>query len=182
MNWQVNSSSIFVSFFIVMTDNHPVSCKLIYFLLWIKGSLQSPNFETFKCSGEHLPNSSCHFLNHRLVFIQILHLSSVSWKITPLYFFSWNILYFKVQIKVQIFEIFKCSCQNSSNSILQCQVYSLSNFSSFFSIITNNSSVNFNSCIFYFRQKDPKKVSILRLSTSLVRICRIAHVTSQTTS
>ena len=30
--------------------------KLIYFLLWTKGSHSSPNFETFKCSGENVPN------------------------------------------------------------------------------------------------------------------------------
>ena len=29
--------------------------KLILFQLWIKGSHQNPNFETFKCSGENLP-------------------------------------------------------------------------------------------------------------------------------
>ena len=43
-------------------------------------------FEIFKCSGENLPNSSCHFPDHKPVFLQILHDSSVSWKITPLYF------------------------------------------------------------------------------------------------
>ena len=30
----------------------------MHFLLWTKGSHQSPNFDTFKCSGENLPNSS----------------------------------------------------------------------------------------------------------------------------
>ena len=63
-----------------------ISFKLIHFQLWTKESHQSPNFETFKCSGENLPYSSCHFPNHKSVFLQILHHSSVSWKITPLYF------------------------------------------------------------------------------------------------
>ena len=34
----------------------------------------SPNFGsffTFECSGGNLPNSSCHFLNHKSVFLQI---------------------------------------------------------------------------------------------------------------
>ena len=44
-----------------MTDNTSVDFKLIHFQLWIKGSHQNPNFETFKCSGENLPYSSCHF-------------------------------------------------------------------------------------------------------------------------
>ena len=54
---QVNSSSNFASFFIVMADNSSVDFKLILFQLWIKGSHQNPNFETFKCSGEicHIP-------------------------------------------------------------------------------------------------------------------------------
>ena len=38
--------------------------------------------------------SSYDFLNHKSVFPQILHQFSVSSTITPLYFFSWNILYF----------------------------------------------------------------------------------------
>ena len=40
-----------------MTDNSSVNFKLMLFQLWIKGSDQNPNFETFKCSGEicHIP-------------------------------------------------------------------------------------------------------------------------------
>ena len=45
------------------------------------------NFQTFGCSNESSPNSSCYFWNHKVRFIQILHHCSVSWKITPLYFF-----------------------------------------------------------------------------------------------
>ena len=46
-----------------------------------------------------------------------------------------------------------------------------------------NSSVNFNSYIFYFGQKDPIKVPILAvLSSALVKICQIRHVIFQTTS
>ena len=58
--------------------NISVNFKLILFLLWIKGSHQSPNSETFECSGENLPNSSCHFPNQKLVFLQILRHSSRS--------------------------------------------------------------------------------------------------------
>ena len=50
-----------MSFFIVMTHDSSVNFKLINFLLWTKGSHQSPNFDTFECSGENLPNSSCQF-------------------------------------------------------------------------------------------------------------------------
>ena len=121
LKWQVNSISNFASFFIVITQNSLLSFKHIHFLLCIKGSNESPNFENFVCSGENLPNSSCHFPNHKSVFLQILHHSSVSWKITPLYFFSSNNIYFaqKEPIKMKIFETFECSGQNLSNSLCQ---------------------------------------------------------------
>ena len=51
------------------------------FLLRTKGSHQSPSFDTFKCSRENLLNSSCHFPNHRSVFLQNFYHSSVSFKI-----------------------------------------------------------------------------------------------------
>ena len=88
---QVSSSSIFVSFFIVMTHNSTENFKLIYFLLWAKISYQSSNFDTVECSGETLPNSSCHFASNKSVFLHILYPSSVLWKITPLYFLAQTI-------------------------------------------------------------------------------------------
>ena len=54
--------------------------------------------------------------------LQILCLSSVSWKICPLYFFSSNNIYFaqKEPIKMKIFEnFFECSGQNLSNFLCQ---------------------------------------------------------------
>ena len=118
MKQQVHSSSNFASFFIVMTHNSSVDFKLILFLLWIRGSHQSSNFETFKCSGENLPYSSCHFPTRKSAFLQILHHSLVSWKITPLYFFRSNIKYFsrQEQMKLRIFETFECLGQVLPNS------------------------------------------------------------------
>ena len=73
LNWQVNSSSNLVSFFIVMTQNFPVNFKLIHFLPWIKGSLSKSQFLDFQtCSGENLLNSSWHFWKHKSVFLQML--------------------------------------------------------------------------------------------------------------
>ena len=72
---QVNCSSNFASLFIFMTHNNSSgNFKVMHFLLWVKGSYQSPNFETFKCSGENLPYSSCHFPNHKSVFLEIFKL------------------------------------------------------------------------------------------------------------
>ena len=83
---QVNSSSNFALFLIVMTHNSSVNFKLILFLLWIKGSHQSPNFDILKCSGENLPYFSSHFPHLKSVFSQILHHFSVLWKITSMEF------------------------------------------------------------------------------------------------
>ena len=94
LKWKVISSSNFALFFIVMTHNSYVNIKVIPFLLWTKGSHQSSNFDTFKCSGENLPNFSCLFSNHWSVFLQNLHNPSLSWKITPLYFCSSSNIYF----------------------------------------------------------------------------------------
>ena len=118
---QVSSSSIFVPHLIVMAHNSSLNFKLIHFLLLTKGSHQSSNFYTFECSGEILPNSSCYFASNKSVFLQVLHHSSKSWEITPLYLFSWNNVYSaqKRPIKVKLFETFECSCQNLSNSLCQ---------------------------------------------------------------
>ena len=117
LKWQVNSSLNFGSIFIVVLHNSSVNFKLIHSLLLIKGSHRNRNIETFECSSKNLPNSSCHFPKHKSVFLQILHDSSLSWNITPLYFFSSKIIYFvqKEHIKVHIFETFECSGQNFSN-------------------------------------------------------------------
>ena len=95
LNWQVNYFSTFASFFIVITHNSPVNIKLIHtFSTLDKISYKKLDFETFNCSGENLPSSSCYYSNHKSVFLQILHHSLVSWKVTPLYLFSSNIVYF----------------------------------------------------------------------------------------
>ena len=139
----------------------------MHFLLRTKGSHQSSNFDTFKYPGENLPNSSCHFPNHKLVFFQILYQSSVSCKITPLFFFRSNVIYFaqKEPIKMESsgnFENFECSVQNSSNS---CHFW---NNKSVFLRILRHSSVSwdiyplhfFSWNFIYFQLKKPIKVHI----------------------
>ena len=165
LKWQLNTSSNFALFFIGMTHNSSVNFKAIPFLLWTKGYHQSPNFDTFECSGENLPNSSCHFSSNKSAFLQSLHPSSMSWKITPLYFFSSKNIYFaqKEPIKVKIFETFECSGQNLSNSL--CQPW---NGKSIPLQILYPSSVSwittplyfFSSNNIYFAQKKPIKVKI----------------------
>ena len=78
-------------------------------------------FNHYFSACESLPNSSCHFWKHKTVFLQILYQPLVPSDITPRYSFSSNIIYFAQNqpIKVQTFEIFECSAQNSSNSSSQ---------------------------------------------------------------
>ena len=168
----VNSSFNFASFFTVIANNNPGNFKLINFQLWTKESYQSPNFETFNCSGENFPNFSCYFPNHKLVFLQILHHSLVSWKITSLgqrlperTFWDFWVLGSKFTkflsfLKQQI--SFASSYFNQSwvpSNITSLyflswsiiyfgqkqpiKVNSFSNFASFFFVITHNSPVNF---------------------------------------
>ena len=122
LKWQVNSSSNFALFFIAMNHNSSANFKVISFLLWTKGSHQSPNCDTFKCFGENFPNFWSIFSNHKSHFLR--NFSSVSRKITPLYFCSSNNIYFdqKEPIKVKMFGTSECSGQNLSNS--WCQSWS----------------------------------------------------------
>ena len=147
-----------------MTYNSSVNFKLIPFLLLTKRSHQSPNFDTFKCSGENLPNASSHFPKHKSVFLQILYHSSESWKITPKYFFRSNVIYFaqKEPVKLQISETFECLAQNSPNS---CHFW---NNKSVFLQMFHHSSVSwdltplyfFSWNFIYFQQKEPIKLQI----------------------
>ena len=89
----------------------------MHFLFWTKRSHKSTNCDIFKHSGENVSNSSCHFPNQKSMFLQILHDSSLSRMINPLYFSRSNVTCFgqKGPIKGQIFETFECSDQNSPN-------------------------------------------------------------------
>ena len=114
----------------------------MHFLLWAKWSHVSTNFDTSKCSDENLPNSLCHFPNYKPVFLQILHDSSVPLKITPLYFFWPNVIYFeqKGQITVQILETWVLGSKFTKFlSFLKQQIGFSSNFVSLFSILRHNS-------------------------------------------
>ena len=123
LEWQVNSISNFASFFIVLMHNSPQIFKLIHFLLCIKGSNESPNFENFVCSGENLPNSSCYFPNHQLVFLQVdssLDFSSFFSVITFNSSVSLQLMHFLLWTKGSHentnFDTFKCSDENLPNS------------------------------------------------------------------
>ena len=141
-------------------------------------------FETLECSGQNLSNSLCEFWNGKSIRLQILYPSSVSWQINPLYFFVQTI-YTLEHIKMKIFETFKCSDQNSSNS--SCQLW---NDKSIPLQISRHSSLSWQitplwiliSYFFNFGLEDPIKIPILTLSSALVKICNVPHIIFQTTS
>ena len=142
VNWLVNSSSNFQSFFIVMTHNTPVNVKLMLFLFWTKDPIKVPILTLSSVLVEISPN-------YKSVFLEFLYGSSVLWKMFPLYFFRSNVICFarKVPIKVQIFETFECSHQNSPTSkltkffsFLKQQISFPLNFPSLFIVMRSNSS------------------------------------------
>ena len=151
VSWKITPLYFFSSNNIYFAQKEPIKMKI---------------FETFECSGQNLSNSLCQFWNYKLIPLQVLHPSSVSWKITPLYFFSSNNIYFaqKEPIKMKIFETSKCLGQNLSNS--PCQLW---NHKSVPLQILYNSSLSWqiiplwilSSNFFKFGLKYPIKIPIL---------------------
>ena len=124
LKWKVDSSPNFVSLFSFMKDSSSVLVLTQTIHTLLKRSLlpiRVKIFETFEYSDQNLSNSLCQFWNDKSIPLQILYPSSVSWKITPLCFFSSNNIYFaqKEPIKMKIFETFECSGQILSNSLCQ---------------------------------------------------------------
>ena len=119
-----------------------VSWKIIPLYLFSSNNIYSAQkdpmkmkiFEIFEYSGQILSNSLYQFWNYESIPLQILYPSSVSWKITPVYFFSSNNIYFaqKEPKKMRIFQTFECSGQILSNSL--CQFDTTSQFISKFSV------------------------------------------------
>ena len=127
-----------------------------------------------------MSNSLHQFWNNKSIPLQILLPYSVLSRITPLYSFSSSNINFaqKGHIKMKFFETFKCSGQNLSNSSSQ-----LWNDKSIPLQILRHSSLSrqitplgiLSSYFFNFGLKDPIKISILRLSSALVKMCYIPH-------
>ena len=106
VSWNITPMYFFSSNNIYFAQKEPMKMKL---------------FETFECSGQISSNFLCQFWNDKSIPLQIVYPSSVSWKITPLYFLTSNNIYFaqKESIKMKIFETFECACQNLSNFLCQ---------------------------------------------------------------
>ena len=168
VSWKIIPLYFFSSNNIYFAHKEPIKVKI---------------FETFECSCQTLTNSLCHFLNDKLIPLQILYPSTVSWKITPLYFLAQAIYtllkrstlkskFLRLSIaRVKIHQISRVNFEMTSHflfhSLLSWHITSLWILSSYFS---------------YFGLKDPISIPILRLSIALVKISYIPHVIFQTTS
>ena len=106
VSWKIIPLYFFSSNNIYFAQKEPIKMKIL---------------ETFECSGQNLSHFLGQFWNDKSIPLQILYPSSVSWKITPLYFFSLNNIYFaqKEPIKMKIFETLERSGQILWNYLCQ---------------------------------------------------------------
>ena len=186
---QVNSSLNFELFLISMTHNSSINNTVIPFLLWTKWSQQSPNFETPKCSGENLPNFSCNFSNHQPVFLQILHHSSMSSKMTPLYFFLAQTLYTLLKrstlkwkfLKLLSVQVKICQIPYENFEILN-EFDPSPKFVSLFAVIKKTLSTFLAQTMYTLLKRSSLKWKCLRLSSTPVKIHQITHANFETTS
>ena len=161
---RVSFSSNFASLFSVMRRNSSVLFHPKLYMLWKKGAHQSANFKTFDFSHR---NSLCPCSSHEIGLLSalmkvhpiphasfetersgfILHHCSVSWKITPLYFWSPNLVYFgqkePIEKKFPDFWVVGWKFTKFLMSHLKPQVSFSLNFASIFSVMRDNSSVLF---------------------------------------
>ena len=112
-------------------------------------------------------------------FIQISNHCSVSWKISPLSFYSSNLVYFGQKLSplkrnLQTFLVNEWKFIKTLMSCLKPQVSFSLNFVSLFSAIRKITFLYFFSWNFiWFRQKEPIKMQNFRLSTTHVKFHRI---------
>ena len=129
---------------------HIVSLKFSCWNIICFGQKDPINVQFFRLlgaqmKGHTIPHDS--FETTRSGFIQILHHCSVSWKITPLYFFSSNLKYFgqKDPIKVKFLDFWVVGWKFTKflMSYLKPQVSFSLNFASLFNAMGDKSSVLF---------------------------------------
>ena len=135
---QVSFPLNFASPFSFMAHNPSETFKLKRYMLWTKRVHQWTVFQTVM-KVHPIPHAI--FETTRSGFIQILHHCSVSWKITLLYFFSSNIIYFGQ--KLSNFWVVGWKFTKFLMSYLKPQVSFSLNFASLFNIMGDKSSVLF---------------------------------------
>ena len=101
-------------------DTSSVNFKLMHFLLWFKVSIKVPGLRHLSGLMKIFHISHVIFQTTIQFFFQILHYSLVSWKITPLYFFRTNVIYFaqKEPIKVETLRISSAQVKVDQNLVI----------------------------------------------------------------
>ena len=130
VSWKIALLYFFSSNNIYFTQKEPIKVKMVWDF-WV---LRSKPVK-FLMS----------ILNEKSVPFQILYPSSVSRKITPLYFFSSNNIYFvqkdPIKVKLWHFQVLRSKFLKFLVSILKRQIYSSPNILSLFSFMKDISSV-----------------------------------------
>ena len=137
------------------------------------------NFQTFGCSNESSPNSSCHFWNHKVrVYSNFASLFSVMKNNSS--FCSQHLEYFgQKELIEKIFSDFSVVGWKFTKllmSYLKPPISSSLNFASFFSAMRDNSSVSWN--FIWFGQRQPIKVQTFRFLTAHMKSYQICTLTS----
>ena len=104
VSWKATSLYFFSSNNIYFAQKDPIKVKI---------------FETFERSGQNLLNSLCQFSNGKSIPLQILYPSSISWKITALYFVlaqTIHTLLKRSTLKWSFLRLSAARVKNSSNS------------------------------------------------------------------
>ena len=144
-------------------------------------------FETLSAQVKTCQIPIYEFWKNKSIPLQILYPSLVSWKKTPLYYFSSNNIYFaqKEPTKVKIFETLSAQVKTC-----QIPIYEFWKNKSTPLQILYPSSVSWKKThlhvlaqtIYTLLKRSPLKWNFLRLSSGQVKICQIFYVNFETTS
>ena len=137
----------FASFFIVMIQNFYVNFKLMHFLLWIKGSIKVPILRLLSILGKicqifHVIfQTASPFFFKLCITLQCYETSLLCTFLAQ----TFHTLIKKIPLTCNFwdFRVLRSIFVKFLMSILKWQVYSSSNFASFFFVMTYNSFVNF---------------------------------------
>ena len=127
------------------SEHNSFGSNIKYFWQKYPTKVQSFRFLTTIMMVHQIPQAS--FETPRSRLIQILHQSSVSWKITPLYFFISNLYTLdKTSVEVKFWNLWVVGWKSTKflMSCLKLQVNFSLNFESLLSVIRDNSSVFFS--------------------------------------
>ena len=134
-------------------------------MLWTERSHQCTTFQTFGCSNESSPNSSCHFWNHKVrVYSNFASLFSVMKDNSSVFFISnFHILWTEWAQRREIFRLLSgwVKTHEVLHVIFKTTIQFSLNFASLLSFMKDNSSVLFLAGTLYdLDKRSPSKCKI----------------------